>query len=100
MAGIEIGTVCYKLSGRRAGKKVVIVGFDKASGMAIIEAEAKNPRKCNLKHLWTTDEIIKVAKKVDSVPKPVVKEKTKAKKAKPVKKVEKKKVIKKTKKGK
>ncbi len=98
--GLEIGTVCYKLTGRRAGKKVVIVGFDKETKLPIIEGEAKAARRCNPLHLWPTTETVRVMKKIDSVAKPVVehkkrqeKKKTKSHKEKVVKKSEAKKPV-------
>lgn len=96
MTGIEIGTVCYKLKGRRAGRKVVVVGFDKHSGMLIVEGEAKRARKCNAQHLWPIEEKVKVLKKVDSVEKPVVEHKKRQEKkavARPKAKIEKKKPV-------
>ena len=70
LTGIEVGMVCFKTTGRRAGKKVVVVGFDKKTGMAIIEGEAEKPRKCNVFHLWPTNEKISVdySRKIDNVP--------------------------------
>lgn len=70
MPGIELGMVCFKTTGRRAGKRVVVVGFDKKTGMAIVEGEAEKPRKCNVLHLWPTQEKISVesSRQMDYVP--------------------------------
>lgn len=60
MNPIQVGTVCYKTRGREAGKKVVIVGFDKETGMAVVSGERARTRKCNLLHLWPTKETVDV----------------------------------------
>ena len=62
MAGIEIGTVCVKTKGREAGKKVVIVDFDKAEGMVLVDGPEVKRRKCNFRHLFSTKEKIDIKK--------------------------------------
>lgn len=51
MAGLEKGMVCVKTHGREAGRKVVVVEFDKKAGMVIIEGPFVRKRKCNARHL-------------------------------------------------
>ena len=60
MAAIEVGTICMKARGREAGRKVVVVGFDK--NLAIIDGPKVKKRKCNIMHLFPTGEKIKIGK--------------------------------------
>lgn len=60
MPEIAVGTVCYKTSGRNAGKIVVITGFEKETGMAVISGEGVKTKKCSFKHLWPTKEVVEV----------------------------------------
>ena len=60
MAAIEIGRVCYKKAGREAGKKAVIVGIEK--DFALIDGPNIRRKKCNIKHLFPTNEKIPIAK--------------------------------------
>jgi len=62
MPGIEIGTVCIKTRGRKAGKKVVIIDIDEKTGLAIVDGKEVKRKKCNLKHLIPTKEKIEVKK--------------------------------------
>lgn len=55
MAGIETGSVCIKTRGRRAGKRVVIVGIEK-DGFVLIEGDKMKKKRCNPRHLFPTGE--------------------------------------------
>lgn len=65
MAGIEIGTVCIKTRGREAGKKVVVVDFDKKAQFVVIDGPEIKKRKCNLRHLFPTSKKIGIEKNTD-----------------------------------
>ena len=54
MAGLEAGMVCVKTHGRQAGKRVIVLEFDKKTGMAIVEGPFVRKRKCNARHLLPT----------------------------------------------
>jgi len=56
MAGLEKGMVCVKTKGRKAGRKVTVVEFDKKTGFAIVEGEGVKRKRCNLLHLMPTGE--------------------------------------------
>jgi large subunit ribosomal protein L14e len=62
MAGLEEGTVCIKTRGKEAGRKVVVLEFNKKTGLAIIEGPYVKRRKCNLKHLLPLQKKIPVKK--------------------------------------
>lgn len=51
MAGIEAGMVCIKTHGREAGKKCVVLDFDKKTGLVLIAGPYVKKRRCNPKHL-------------------------------------------------
>lgn len=53
----EQGRVCYKTTGRDAGKKVVIVESAK-NGFAIVEGLYTKKGKCNINHLLPTTETV------------------------------------------
>ncbi len=67
MAGLEPGMVCVKTTGREAGKRVVVIEFDKKKGLAVIDGPLVKKRKCNAKHLLPTGKKISLsdAKKGD-----------------------------------
>jgi len=68
MAGLEKGMVCVKTRGREAGRKVVIVEFDRKKLEAIVEGPLVKRRKCNAKHLLPTGKKIpaeKIREKMD-----------------------------------
>jgi len=60
MPAIEIGRVCIKTKGREAGKKAVVVDFEKE--FVIIEGEGVRRRKCNPRHLFPTGHKVNIAK--------------------------------------
>ncbi len=62
MLGLEAGMVCVKTHGREAGKKCVVLDFDKKSGTAIIEGPFVKKRKCNPKHLMPLGRKVSVKK--------------------------------------
>lgn len=56
----EIGRLCIKIAGRDAGMKCVIIDvIDK--NKVLIDGQTRR-RKCNIKHLEPTDQVIKVTK--------------------------------------
>jgi len=62
MAGMEQGMVCVKTQGKEAGKKCVVLDFDKKTGMATVEGPFVKKRKCNPKHLVPTGKKVAVKK--------------------------------------
>lgn len=59
MSAIEVGRVCIKTTGREAGKKAVVVKvLDK--NFALIDGKTLKRRKCNLTHLFPTEEKISI----------------------------------------
>lgn len=59
MGAIEVGRVCIKTTGREAGKKAVVVKVvDK--NFAIIDGKRIKRRKCNVIHLFPTEEKLKI----------------------------------------
>jgi ribosomal protein L14E/L6E/L27E len=71
MALLEIGRICFKRSGKNAGEKVIIVGFE--GKQPVIEGIKAKRKKCNPRHLFPTvekkeisnpskEEIIKILK--------------------------------------
>lgn len=103
---IEIGRICVKLAGRDAGKKCVVVDVLEGN-YVLIDGETRR-RKCNVLHLESLKESIKISKgcshaEVVSEFKKLgieVKETKKKEKTERPKKVRKKKVVEETKKDK
>ncbi len=62
MTGLEAGMVCIKTHGKEAGRKAVVLNFDKKTGIAIIEGPYVKKRKCNLKHLLPVGKKVSVKK--------------------------------------
>ena len=62
MAGLEKGMVCIKTTGKEAGRKVVIVDFDRKKYEATVDGPLVKRRKCNAKHLLPTGQKIPAAK--------------------------------------
>ncbi len=59
MAAIEVGRVCYKTTGRKAAKKVVIAGIGKGNIVEVVGNGIKR-QKCNIRHLFPTEKKIEV----------------------------------------
>lgn len=57
---LDIGNVCIRTKGRKAGEKVVVVGFEK--GFALVQGAFGKQKKCNARHLFTTGKTIHVTK--------------------------------------
>ncbi|MBS3062103.1 MAG: 50S ribosomal protein L14e [Candidatus Diapherotrites archaeon] len=55
MAGIEVGRICIKTTGRNAGKRVVVVDIEK-DGFVTIEGVEVKRKRCNPSHLFVTPE--------------------------------------------
>ncbi len=55
MPAIEVGSVCVKIRGRKAGKRVTVVGIEK-DGFVLVEGEKMKKKKCNPRHLFPTGE--------------------------------------------
>ena len=62
MAGLEKGMVCVKTRGKEAGRKVIIVDFDRKKYEATVDGPLVKRRKCNAKHLLPTGQKIPAAK--------------------------------------
>ena len=61
MPALEIGRVCLKTRGRMAGERVVVVELaDK--NFAVVDGPAQKRKKCNVRHLFPTEETLKVTK--------------------------------------
>jgi len=59
---MEPGMVCVKSRGRQAGKRVVVLEFDRKTGMAVVEGPFVKKRKCNPKHLLPLGKKVEVKK--------------------------------------
>jgi len=57
---IEVGRVCIKTKGRKAGKIVAIVDYGKE--FASVEGENVKGKKCNIRHLFPLEEKIAIKK--------------------------------------
>jgi len=62
MPGLEEGSVCVKTRGREAGRKAVVLEFDKKAGLALVEGPKVKKRKCNPMHLLPTGKKVSVKK--------------------------------------
>ncbi len=62
MSGIETGAVCYKTTGKNAGKKAVVIEVDRKKLTALIDGPGMKKRKCNLRHLFFTGSKIEIKK--------------------------------------
>jgi large subunit ribosomal protein L14e len=60
MPALETGRVCLKLKGRSAGSKVVFIEMADEN-FALVEGRQKR-KKCNVRHLFPTEEKLKVSK--------------------------------------
>lgn len=60
MSVIEVGRVCLKTKGKDAGKKVVIVNFEK--DFAIVDGPRVKRKKCNMQHLLPLKEKLEIKK--------------------------------------
>jgi len=58
MGKLEIGTVCIKTKGREAGKKAVIVSWEK--DFAVVDGPQVKRAKCNPRHLFPTSQKISI----------------------------------------
>jgi large subunit ribosomal protein L14e len=57
---MEIGRVCIKIAGRDAGKRCVIVDVIDNT-FVLVDGETRR-KKCNIKHLEPTKELVKLEK--------------------------------------
>ena len=64
MTGLAVGSVCVKIAGRKAGKKVVVVGIDKEKNFATVVGESVKKKRCNLRHLMPLGKEVKVGKNI------------------------------------
>ncbi|MFH1285659.1 MAG: 50S ribosomal protein L14e [Candidatus Micrarchaeota archaeon] len=60
MPAIEKGRICYKKTGRDAGKKCVIISVSKGNFVEIVAQGRKKKRKCNISHLEALGKTISV----------------------------------------
>lgn len=61
---MDIGRICYKMTGRNAAEKVVIVETHTPSQVSIVGAQTKK-QPCNIFHLWPTEQVVKISKGAD-----------------------------------
>ncbi len=59
---LETGMVCVKTRGKEAGKKVVVLDFDKKTGFAVVLGPFVKKRHCNFKHLMPLGKTVPVKK--------------------------------------
>ena len=57
---MEIGRVCVKIAGRDAGKKCIVVDLIDST-FVLVDGETRR-KKCNIKHLEPTKELVKLEK--------------------------------------
>ena len=57
MPAIEVGRVCYKIRGRDAGQRVVVVGMEK-EGYVLIEGVMGKKTRCNILHLMPSPKTV------------------------------------------
>ncbi len=62
MSGIKTGAVCYKLAGKNAGQKAVVIEIDEKTLTAVIDGDGMKKKKCNMRHLFFTGEKIDIKK--------------------------------------
>lgn len=62
MAGIEIGAICVKTTGRTSGKTVVILDIDEKTNRALVDGLGVKRKKVNLLHLFPTGRKIEAKK--------------------------------------
>ena len=62
---MDIGRVCYKITGRNAAEKVVIVETHTNGQVSIMGTQTKK-QACNIFHLWPTEQVVKVSKTADA----------------------------------
>lgn len=58
---LETGSVCVKTRGRKAGEKVVVLGFEK--GFVLIEGKSMKKKRCNPRHLYPLNVLVDVKSK-------------------------------------
>lgn len=61
---IEVGAVCVKTAGRKAGERVVVLALDEKKHFATIAGPNVKKKKCNLRHLFPVGKVVKVGKRV------------------------------------
>jgi large subunit ribosomal protein L14e len=61
---MEEGIVCIKTRGKEAGKKVVVLDFDKKTGFATVAGPYVKKRRCNFKHLVPLGKKVQVKKSI------------------------------------
>ena len=64
MTGLEKGSVCVKIAGRKAGETVVVLELDKEKNFATVAGENVKKKRCNLRHLLPLGKVVKVGKTV------------------------------------
>jgi large subunit ribosomal protein L14e len=64
MKVMDVGRVCYKTKGREAAYKAVIIDTHKGNHVTIVGPHLQK-QKCNIQHLWPTEEVLKVKKGAD-----------------------------------
>jgi large subunit ribosomal protein L14e len=61
---MDIGRVCVKIAGRDAGKLAIIL--EKPSGVMVLVDGNVRRRKCNIKHLDPTKDVLKIKAKAST----------------------------------
>ena len=61
---MDVGRVCYKSAGRQASQRAVIVEVQDKNKVTIVGPQIAK-QTCNIKHLWPTDQVVKVSKSAD-----------------------------------
>jgi len=63
MKALDVGSVCIKTSGRKAGEKVVVLELVD-NNFVIIQGAKVKKKKCNLSHLMPLGKTINVGKSI------------------------------------
>ena len=64
MSGLNIGSLCIKTAGRKAGEKVIVIEIDKEKHIATIIGKNIKKKKCNLRHLMPLNKTRTVNKNI------------------------------------
>jgi len=63
MKAIDVGSICIKTAGRKAGEKVVVTEIID-NNFVTVKGQNVNGKKCNMTHLFPTGKTIKVTKEM------------------------------------
>jgi large subunit ribosomal protein L14e len=58
---MDVGQICIKIKGREAGRKAVVLS-EVTDGKVLIDGVQLRRKKCNVLHLFPTNDKIKISK--------------------------------------